>query len=59
MPMLLEFRNLTVFRDEMRVLDRFSLAIPARQNVAILGPTSEPKGGMIPDRVLTAKMYEC
>src|SRR6185312_10238697 len=47
MRMLLEFRNLTVFRDETRVLDRFSLAIPARQNLAILGANGSGKSTLI------------
>ena len=55
MPMLLEFRNLTVFRDEMRVLDRFSLTIPAQQNVAILGPNGSGKSTLI--KLVTRELY--
>lgn len=53
--MLLEFRNLTVFRDETRVLERFSLAIPARQNVAILGPNGSGKSTLI--KLVTRELY--
>ena len=55
MRMLLEFRNLTVFRDETRVLDRFSLAIPARQNIAILGPNGSGKSTLI--KLVTRELY--
>ncbi len=55
MQMVLEFRNLTVFRDETRVLDRFSLAIPARQNVAILGPNGSGKSTLI--KLVTRELY--
>jgi iron complex transport system ATP-binding protein len=55
MQMLLEFRNLTVFRDETRVLDRFSLALPARQNVAILGPNGSGKSTLI--KLVTRELY--
>jgi iron complex transport system ATP-binding protein len=55
MRMLLEFRNLTVFRDEMRVLDRFSLTIPAQQNVAILGPNGSGKSTLI--KLVTRELY--
>ncbi len=52
---LLEFRNLTVFRDETRVLDRFSLDIPARQNVAILGPNGSGKSTLV--KLVTREVY--
>ena len=55
MRMLLEFRNLAVFRDETRVLDRFSLAIPARQNIAILGPNGSGKSTLI--KLVTRELY--
>ena len=55
MRMLLEFRNLTVYRDETRVLDRFSLTIPARQNVAILGPNGSGKSTLI--KLVTRELY--
>ena len=53
--MLLEFRNLTVYRDATRVLDRFSLTIPARQNVAILGPNGSGKSTLI--KLVTRELY--
>jgi iron complex transport system ATP-binding protein len=55
MPPLLEFRNLTVYRDETRVLDRFSLEIPARQNVAILGPNGSGKSTLV--KLVTRELY--
>ena len=55
MRMLLEFRNLTVYRDETRVLDRFSLTIPAGQNVAILGPNGSGKSTLI--KLVTRELY--
>ncbi len=55
MRMLLEFRNLTVYRDETRVLDRFSLTIPARQNIAILGPNGSGKSTLI--KLVTRELY--
>ena len=55
MPPLLEFRNLTVYRDETRVLDRFSLAIPAGQNIVILGPNGSGKSTLI--KLITREVY--
>src|SRR4029453_14267617 len=55
MRMLLEFRNLTVFRDETRVLHRFSLTLPAPQNVAILGPNGSGKSTLI--KLVTRELY--
>jgi iron complex transport system ATP-binding protein len=52
---LLEFVNLTVYRDETRVLDRFSLTIPAGQNVAILGPNGSGKSTII--KLITRELY--
>jgi iron complex transport system ATP-binding protein len=52
---LLEFVNLTVYRDQTRVLDRFSLAIPAGQNVAILGPNGSGKSTII--KLVTRELY--
>lgn len=54
-PPLVEFRNLTVYRDETRVLDRFSLTIPAGQNVAILGPNGSGKSTLI--KLVTRELY--
>jgi iron complex transport system ATP-binding protein len=55
MPPLLDFRNLTVYRDETRVLDRFSLEIPARENVAILGPNGSGKSTLV--KLVTRELY--
>ena len=52
---LLEFVNLSVFRDQSRVLDRFSLTIPAGQNVAILGPNGSGKSTII--KLVTRDLY--
>ncbi len=52
---LLQFTNLTVFRDQARVLDRFSLTIPAGQNVAILGPNGSGKSTLI--KLVTRELY--
>ena len=52
---LLEFHNLTVYRDERRVLDRFSLTIPAGQNVAILGPNGSGKSTLL--KLVTREVF--
>jgi iron complex transport system ATP-binding protein len=52
---LLEFRNLTVYRDLVRVLDRFSLTIPSGQNLAILGPNGSGKSTLI--KLVTREVY--
>jgi iron complex transport system ATP-binding protein len=54
-PALLEFRNLTVYRDEHVVLDRFSLSIPAGQNVAILGPNGSGKSTVL--KLITRELF--
>ena len=54
-PPLLEFERLTVYRDETRVLDGFSLAIPPGQNVAILGPNGSGKSTLI--KLITRELY--
>ena len=52
---LLEFRNLTVYRDDRLVLDRFSLAIPHGQNVAILGPNGSGKSTLL--KLVTREVF--
>jgi iron complex transport system ATP-binding protein len=52
---LIEFRNLTVYRDERLVLDRFSLAIPHGQNVAILGPNGSGKSTLL--KLVTREVF--
>ena len=54
-PPLLEFRNLTVYRDEQIVLDRFSLSIPAGQNVAIIGPNGSGKSTLL--KLVTRELF--
>ena len=52
---LLEFSNLTVYREDTRVLDRFSLEIPAGQHVAILGPNGSGKSTLV--KLVTREVY--
>jgi iron complex transport system ATP-binding protein len=52
---LLEFRNLTVYREETPVLDRFSLEIPAGQNVAIVGPNGSGKSTLL--KLVTRELF--
>jgi len=52
---LLEFERLTVYREDTKVLDGFSLAIPGRQNVAILGPNGSGKSTLI--KLITRELY--
>jgi iron complex transport system ATP-binding protein len=54
-PPLLEFRNLTVYRDEQIVLDRFSLAIPSGQHVAIVGPNGSGKSTLL--KLVTRELF--
>jgi iron complex transport system ATP-binding protein len=55
MPPLLEFHNLTVYRDRTRVLDGFSLTVPSGQNVAIVGPNGSGKSTFI--KLITRELY--
>lgn len=52
---LIEFSNLTVYREDTRVLDRFSLTIPAGQHVAILGPNGSGKSTLV--KLVTRELY--
>ena len=52
---LVEFRNLTVYRDERLVLDRFSLVIPHGQNVAFLGPNGSGKSTLL--KLVTREVF--
>jgi len=54
-PPLLEFENLTVYRDEQIVLDGFSLSIPAGQNVAIVGPNGSGKSTLL--KLVTRELF--
>ena len=52
---LLSFANVTVFRDRTRVLDDFSLTVPADQHVAILGPNGSGKSTLL--KVITRELH--
>lgn len=52
---LLEFRNLTVYRDDRLVLDRFSLSIRSGENVAILGPNGSGKSTLL--KLVTREVF--
>ena len=54
-PPLLEFTNLTVYRDDQIVLDGFSLRIPAGQNVAIVGPNGSGKSTLL--KLVTREVF--
>jgi iron complex transport system ATP-binding protein len=52
---LLAFSHVTVIRDRVRVLDDFSLVIPAGQHVAILGPNGSGKSTLL--KVVTRELH--
>lgn len=52
---LLAFTNVTVFRDRTRVLDEFTLTVPANQHVAILGPNGSGKSTLL--KVITRELH--
>jgi iron complex transport system ATP-binding protein len=54
-PPLLSIENATVFRGDTRVLDRFSLEIPAGRSTAILGPNGAGKTTLL--QLLTRDLY--
>src|ERR1700730_8056557 len=55
LPPLIEFRNLTVRRDERVVLDRVTLAIAQGEHIAILGPNGSGKSTLI--KVISRDLY--
>jgi iron complex transport system ATP-binding protein len=52
---LLAFSHVTVVRDQQRVLDDFTLAIPTGQHVAILGPNGSGKSTIL--KLVTRELY--
>jgi iron complex transport system ATP-binding protein len=52
---LLAFSHVTVVRDQVRVLDDFTLAIPTGQHVAILGPNGSGKSTIL--KLVTRELY--
>ncbi len=52
---LLALSHVTVMRDRTRVLDDFSLLIPAGQNVAVLGPNGSGKSTLL--KVVTRELH--
>jgi iron complex transport system ATP-binding protein len=52
---LLSFRNVSLLRGGRRVLDRLTLDIGARENVAILGPNGSGKSSLV--KLLTRELY--
>ena len=52
---LIEFENITVFRDNTRALDRISLVVREGENIAILGPNGAGKSTLV--RTITRELY--
>ena len=46
-PLLLDFRNITVYRGDTLALDGISLSIPLGQHVAIIGPNGSGKSTLV------------
>ena len=55
MPPLVELRDVTVVRGGRRALDRVSLTIPLRQNVAVVGPNGAGKSTLL--RLLNGEFF--
>jgi iron complex transport system ATP-binding protein len=54
-PPLIEFENVTVFRDSTCALDRVSLTIREGENIAILGPNGAGKSSLV--RTIAREFY--
>lgn len=54
-PRLLDIRNATVYRDNKKVFDRFSLAVEQGQSTAIIGPNGAGKSTLL--KLLTRELY--
>lgn len=54
-PPLLDFHNITVLRDEKKVLDSVSLKVGAGEHIAVLGPNGSGKSSFI--RTITRENY--
>ena len=52
---LIAFSHVTVIRDRARILDDFSLVIPAGQHVALLGPNGSGKSTLL--KVITRELH--
>ena len=52
---LIELRDVTVYRGNKKVFDRFSLSLPLRQNTVILGPNGAGKTTLL--KVLMRELY--
>jgi len=54
-PPLIEYRNVTVMRDNSKVLDDISLSIGVGEHVAVLGPNGAGKSTLI--KTITRELY--
>lgn len=55
MKNLIDMHNTTVYRGGQKVLDRFSLQLPAARNIAILGPNGAGKSTLL--KLLMRELY--
>ncbi len=55
MANLIDMRNTTVYRGGQKVLDNFSLQLPAERNIAILGPNGAGKSTLL--KILMRELY--